>query len=541
MTTLSQRVTELGLGALRPQTILRVTAAFPGQVAETGAYVQADSGSVCLTPDATSDPAALVAQLTTIEATLNAPTLGTPTFTVEVQLPEMLFERLYETASFGQQPPSYVTFRNTLYQQLAVGMGQHLPAIAYRLATPAEQLQVALRQGPVAPERPIVAARLAGVVASTAPAGLDAAALAWVRDCWWAMLSAPAALPQGPHWQAAGAVPPVVATGWRFDQPLPGQEMAGADQQLLVGAAYRRGLRVTTLDATAELVALTAPANQVFVQAGTLTGLDRAVTQAVCASKQAQKQLLGAAGLPVRRAALYTDEAAALADFHASFAGKSLVVKPNRGHGGAGISVFPVPATAAEFTAAYRAAAAFGPVLVELFIAGTATRFFVLNGAVLAVLECEPLSVVGDGRRTVAALVAAKGLTLDPAAQAVLNGQGLTPTSVVRRGHEARLRQHAQAGSGVSVAVTAEIDPSYKKLATRAAAAVGGRLVAVDMVLANRYQPFEAAHPELAAITAVSLAPSLAVHATPTVGVGQDLAPLVLTALLAEAATHEKS
>ncbi|WP_179395638.1 hypothetical protein [Lacticaseibacillus absianus] len=539
MATMWQQVVDLGLTPLIAQTRLQVTLTFPGPgEGPQGAYITHTATHVTVTTDASADTVALTDQLAALLASMPATALSVPQVTVALQLPEGLFERLYATGASAAQV-DYLTFRNTLYRQLAVATAQHRDALAGAWGSQAARPEVALQQVPGHGARPIAALRVGQLAALAGATGVTPAALTWLQALPWFMMTAPSGgLVAGmAAWGVAApvmtlasgaptalAVDPLVA-------PLPGAAALSRETQLLLIAAYRTGLRVRVLDADQELIELTDGARVEVVQGGSLTALDPAVAIALTDRKQAQKMRLGAAGLPLSRGTVYHTWAAAQADFKQGLAHKSLVVKPNAGHDGQGVSVFPLPPTAAAFAHAFDVAATFGDVLVELFAPGTVVRCVVVAGRVVAALECEPPSLVGDGRQTIAALAQRRGVSLDADAVATLAAQGADEATVPLRGHEVRLRGHARVTDGTTIDVTDELDDSYRNLALAAATALGVQVAAVDMVLVNRYQPWTAEHPELAKVLSVSLQPRMAPHLTPTIGSPRAVAPSVVAAL----------
>ncbi|WP_225047564.1 hypothetical protein [Lacticaseibacillus kribbianus] len=532
MTTLGETIQALKLTALQDQTQFQLVATFAGRVGRTGAYVTQAAKTVRVTTDAFASAREATDQLAALLGTLQEPQLTGPgTVTVRLTLPETLFGRLYSAMTF-RKDPGYVAFRNTLYKQWVAELATQGQTLASVLRAPTG-VRLGLAQATAEAVTTVTALAVVDLPATADPAGIAPATLDWLNTAVWQAMQAPRGewltRLAAPKLTAATALPAAVA---RATRPLPGLADLGADTQLMMAAAYAAGLHVQVLDRTAELVALRDGARERLVARGRVTQLNSAAAAATGDSKQAQKTLLGAAGIAVPRAALFTTLDAALAAFDAGLSAKSLVVKPNNGHHGAGVTVFMLPPTREAFAAAVTAANAFGPVLVELFVPGNSYRFFVLNGAVLAVLECEPAGVVGDGRRTIEALAAARGLTIDDAARAVLASQGKTPADVPLRGHSVFLRFNSNLSTGGrGVAVTDEIDDGYKQLAIAAAQAVHAPLAGVDIAIPNLYLAPTPDHPDAARVLAVTPAPRLAVHANPEMGAGVDLATPLVAAL----------
>jgi len=212
--------------------------------------------------------------------------------------------------------------------------------------------------------------------------------------------------------------------------------------------------------------------------------------------KHAAATRLRQAGLPVPRHHAVNTPAAALQA--AQQLGYPVVIKPLNQDGGRGVAAGLQ--TEAEVRAAYEAAQALSAtVLVEQHVAGRDYRLTVLDGELLWAIERIPAGVTGDGKQTIAQLVATenarpqrgmghhavlKQLRLDAAAQEVLQGQGLHPEAVPAAGRFVRLSRIANvAMGGQPVAVTAQVHPDNAQLAVRAAAALRLDLAGVDLLI----------------------------------------------------------
>ena len=140
-----------------------------------------------------------------------------------------------------------------------------------------------------------------------------------------------------------------------------------------------------------------------------------------------------------------------------------------------------------------------------------------LSGAPIYAYERIPANVVGDGRTPLKELIMKKNararakfeeLTLGEIERQTLSAQGLKLDSVIARGIQVLLRYDATYATGSqSYEVLDEIDPSYvtdlKRIAQLLKLADG----ALDVVIPNIYQPFEAEAEQLIFLNA---------HATPT-------------------------
>jgi D-alanine-D-alanine ligase-like ATP-grasp enzyme len=198
-----------------------------------------------------------------------------------------------------------------------------------------------------------------------------------------------------------------------------------------------------------------------------------------------------------------------------------------------------LPPSVDEFRQAFTQALQFGPVLIEAYAKGAAYRLFVQNQQVVAAMELTPANVVGDGRRSIAALVSHKNLrrpiawqpvVLDEPAQAMLAAQGVTADQVVPRGHQVLLRATSNTRFGADgYDVTDDLDDGYKTLAVKAVQALGLDIAGVDMVIANLYRAYDPEKPGLADILSVTGTPAIWPHAVAQMGTKRDLATSLLT------------
>ncbi len=160
----------------------------------------------------------------------------------------------------------------------------------------------------------------------------------------------------------------------------------------------------------------------------------------IASNKQYAHRLLSALGLPLAMQEWAgTPEKAVAA---AEMIGYPVVVKPNRGSMGQGVSVGVTDA--AGVRAAFDLAAPGGIPLVQNYIPGDDHRMLVINGELIGVVKRVPAQVVGDGVSSVEALVevanrdprrgpghrrALTFLALDERAERMLARRGSTATA----------------------------------------------------------------------------------------------------------------
>jgi cyanophycin synthetase len=226
------------------------------------------------------------------------------------------------------------------------------------------------------------------------------------------------------------------------------------------------------------------------------TGATSGLAIRTARSKRLTNRLLAGAGVPVPAQVVAPSLEAAEAA--AQQLGWPVVIKP--GNQDQGMGVVPSIRDLAALRLAFAAADRFGPgqVLVERHIEGADHRVLVVGGRVRAVALRVAGGVVGDGVRSVAALLAQLNadprrgidkrsllirIELDAQALSCLAEQGLTPDRVPAAGRVVALRRTANISTGgTSHDVTAMIHPDNRALAERAARLVGLDVAGVDLL-----------------------------------------------------------
>ena len=179
---------------------------------------------------------------------------------------------------------------------------------------------------------------------------------------------------------------------------------------------------------------------------------------------------------------------------YASRLGFPVVVKPNSGSQGFGVAIVH---SKREFYRAMRAAFKLDRiVLVQRPAHGRDYRLVVLNDKIISAYERIPLNVIGDGKSSIQRLlqikqrqfIAAKRGTRikmdDPRIAEKLKRQGLTLYSVPSSRKQVFLLDNANLSSGGdAVDVTANVNPTFRKLAIRLANDMNLRLCGVDLMV----------------------------------------------------------
>jgi len=223
----------------------------------------------------------------------------------------------------------------------------------------------------------------------------------------------------------------------------------------------------------------------------------------VTSDKAASARILRAAGCSVApfRSFRPTEREEARAYFEST--GTEACLKPV--HGWAGLNVFPAIRDRSEFDRAFDVIAASGDdVFVERHLTGDIVRFIFVGGRLVGTRIVRPCAVTGDGRSTVAELIAAEnawilqrdvpswGTIAVPLQEpAVLERQGLGLSSVPAAGRRVPLSLVSNVSKGGrSIGEPPDVHPSYALEAKRAADAFPGlAITALDVMVADYGKP----------------------------------------------------
>lgn len=272
-----------------------------------------------------------------------------------------------------------------------------------------------------------------------------------------------------------------------------------------------------------------------------------AIGEAIAQDKLLTKAILAPCGVPVPEGQIV--ESASEAWQLAQKIRAPVVIKPKNGNQGRGVSCNLT--TEESIRAAFEAAKREGDVvIVERYVTGLDYRFLVINGKLVAAARRQPPSVVGDGRHTIAELVAEANLDprrgedhatvlsklkLDEIALDVLREQQLTPDHVPQPGQLVVLRRNANLSTGGSATdVTDEVAPEVTARVEEAAQLVGLDIAGIDVVAPCVDQPLEQSG---GAIVEVNAAPGLRMHVAPSHGKPRAVGPAIVASLFAPEST----
>lgn len=306
----------------------------------------------------------------------------------------------------------------------------------------------------------------------------------------------------------------------------------GPSTASLVHEAARRGIPWLRLNQFS-LIQLGHGKYQKRIQA-TITSQTSHIAVELASDKEETNRILSSLGLPVPRQRLVqTEEGAVQA---ARRIGYPVVVKPYNANHGRGVSIHLLDEAAVRL-AFQKAKEHSRSVLVESFISGDDHRMLVIDGELVAASKRLPGHVIGDGVRTIEALVAEvnadprrgigheKVLTrieLDHEAQRLMEAKGYTTDAIPPAGEMVMLRLTANLSTGGTAAdVTDVVHPDNIEMAVRAIKAIGLDVGGVDFLTPDISQSYKDSG---GAICEVNAAPGYRMHMAPSEGKPRDVA-----------------
>jgi GNAT-family acetyltransferase (TIGR03103 family) len=281
--------------------------------------------------------------------------------------------------------------------------------------------------------------------------------------------------------------------------PPEGYDRSNEYTRIIVDEALARGVAVAVLDPDIGELELT-HGGRTHTVIQSLSELTSAIAFRRCDDKAMTRRVLVDAGLAVPPGRLVTDD-----DDDEAFLAEhgSIVVKPCRGEGGAGISVGVTDVDELR-SAVASARGTCERVLLEAMVPGEDLRVLVIDGAVVAASVRRPPTVVGDGSRTVRQLVDARNsqravevganmiTPLDDITEASVRAAGHGLDDVLDEGVELQVRRTANLHTGGTIHdMTPCLHPDLAEAALRGAAAIKLPVAGIDLMVDS---PEEARH-----------------------------------------------
>ncbi|MDH3359513.1 MAG: cyanophycin synthetase, partial [Desulfobulbaceae bacterium] len=275
----------------------------------------------------------------------------------------------------------------------------------------------------------------------------------------------------------------------------------------------------------------------------TITSQTNHIAVEISCDKEDTHHLLNDLGLPVpQQRMVYSEQQAIKA---AERIGYPVVLKPLNANHGRGVSINLT--TPEQIAAAFTYARKHGTskaILVESFLTGLDHRMLVVNGELVAVAKRVPGHVVGDGKSTIAQLVAIVNsdprrgvghekvltqLELDTQALRLLEEAGFNEETILPKGEIFYLRSTANLSTGgTAIDMTDVLHPDNKAMAERAVNAVGLDVGGVDFLTADITKSYKDIG---GGIVEINAAPGFRMHVSPSEGKPRDVAGKVMDML----------
>ncbi len=310
----------------------------------------------------------------------------------------------------------------------------------------------------------------------------------------------------------------------------------GPSTRSMVTAAIIRGIPVRRLT-EGSLVQLGWGRKQRKILAAA-TSQTSAVAEDIVQDKDLTRRLLHEVGLPVPRGRPVDSVEDAWAA--AQEIGVPVVIKPRDGNQGRGVALNL--SSQEQVTAAYHAALEESDsIIVEQFAEGEDYRLLVIGREFVAASRRMPAHVIGDGERSITALVAIVNgdprraadhaaalsrIKIDTIALAVLAEQGCTPDTILEKDRLVLIRRNANLSTGgTAVDITDEVHPTIKEAAIEAAQAVGLDICGIDLMAIDITQPLSERN---GVIIELNARPGLRMHLYPSAGKSRDVGAAVI-------------
>ena len=267
-----------------------------------------------------------------------------------------------------------------------------------------------------------------------------------------------------------------------------------------------------------------------------------AIAGNIAHDKDLTKSLLASCGVPVPEGQVVDSPQAA---WEAALdIGLPVVVKPSDANHGRGVSLDLSERSDVE--KAYSVADVEGSeVIVERYVRGEEHRLLVVGGKVVAAARGESLSVVGDGRSTVAQLIDSQlnsdprrgeaeefpletiYLEREPVMRLLLERQGLSGETVPAAGRQVLVQRNGN----VAIDCTDDVHPEVAHAVVLAARVVGLDVAGVDVVTQDISRPLQE---QGGAVVEVNAGPGLLMHLKPATGLSRPVGRAIVDHLFDE-------
>ena len=315
----------------------------------------------------------------------------------------------------------------------------------------------------------------------------------------------------------------------------------GPSTQSLVDAAVERDIPWLRLN-DYSLVQFGHGKYQKRIQA-TVTSDTGTIATSLASDKEGTHSVLRDMGLPVPKQTMFSNEDEAVSAVNRM--GYPVVIKPLDANHGRGISINLTADE--EVREAFHFAKEQGRssfVLAESFVTGYDHRMLVVNNELVAVAKRVPGHVVGDGKKSIEALIdivnsdprrgighekVLTRLELDNQARKLMQDAGYEEKTVLKKGEVFFLRATANLSTGgTAIDLTDVVHPDNREMAVRAVRAVGLDIGGVDFITDDITLSYKDVG---GAIVEVNAGPGFRMHVAPSEGEPRDVAGKVLDML----------
>ncbi|MBO6717692.1 MAG: N-acetylglutaminylglutamine synthetase [Rhizobiaceae bacterium] len=277
-----------------------------------------------------------------------------------------------------------------------------------------------------------------------------------------------------------------------FAAPIKDYDGLNPYARIVVDEARRRGVHVDVLDAEGGFFQLSFGGRSIKCREA-LSELTSGVAMSICDDKAVTRRTVEKAGLVVPQQMEATDDETALAAFLDEH--KRVVVKPARGEQGRGVAV-GLEMKEDVLKAIANAREVCDRVLVEACFDGEDLRLVVIDHKLVAAAVRRPPHVVGDGQRSVEALIEAQSrrraaatsgestIPLDDETERCLAAQDIALGDVPPAGKDIVVRKTANLHTGGSIHdVTDIVHPKLVDAACKASRAIDIPVVGIDFMV----------------------------------------------------------
>lgn len=291
---------------------------------------------------------------------------------------------------------------------------------------------------------------------------------------------------------------------------------------------------------TSSLIQLGYGVNQMRFQA-TITCNTSHIAVDIACNKQATKQMLEKASVPVAKGGICTDPEGL--ESIINNIGFPVVIKPLNGNHGRGASINVKTKEDAE-TGFEFARKISNKVIVEKYIEGFDYRLLVINNKLIAAAKRIPALVKGNGTNTISELIEIENtdprrgfghenvlteISIDRDTLNLLASEGLTTDTILAKGRVLYLKSTANLSTGgTSVDVTDLVHPENIFLAERISRIIGLDICGIDIMASDLTQPLQETG---GVILEVNAAPGFRMHLAPSEGLPRNVAAPVIDML----------